>query len=181
MATIKSGQTKSYVDPIERSEEKPKDSLGFFDQLFGSQDRSPERPISSFPQKTENKAPINNEFSIFNHRDYSENKLVPEKIRELQETIKHEIKALKQASSSVDEQVHNIEKQVMSSTKEQAGVYHVHFLETLLSMLKLLRVKVSEAGSWLQAIQTKKAKRGSMGHTVHKQQNEEHRSARPAQ
>lgn len=170
MANTKFGQTKSYVDPLERSEEKSKDSSGFFDQLFGSQDKS-----------SENKLPVNSEFSIFNHRDYSENKLVPEKIRELQETIKHEIKALKQASSSVDEQVHNIEKQVMSSSKENVGVYHVHFLETLLSMLKLLRVKVSEAGSWLQAIQTKKAKRGSMVRTVHKQQNEEHRSARPAQ
>jgi hypothetical protein len=181
MANVKSGQAKSYVDPLERQEEKSHDTVGFFDQLFGSQDRSSERPMSSFPQKTEHKLPVNNEFSIFNHKDYSENKLVPEKIRELQETIKHEIKALKQASSAVDEQILNIEKQVMSSSKGHEGVYHVHFLETLLSMLKLLRVKVSEAGTWLQAIQTKKAKRGSMAHTVHKQQNEEHRSARPAQ
>ena len=49
----------------------------------------------------------------------------------------------------------------MQSIGKKPGVYHVRYLELLLSFLQGVKAKVGEAKTWLMAIQSKRAKRGS--------------------
>lgn len=83
-------------------------------------------------------------------------------IQELLKKIHEEIKALKQANALFAEEVKDVEKLTLSSVEEQEGIYHIRFLELMLSFIKTLHAKVSESSTWLEALQSKKKKRGSL-------------------
>lgn len=76
--------------------------------------------------------------------------------------IHQEVKGLSKASSVLAEQVKDIEKLTLSSAEIEPGIYHVTFLELVLSFLKTLRAKIDNSNVWLEAMQTKKKKRGSL-------------------
>jgi hypothetical protein len=44
---------------------------------------------------------------------------------------------------------------------EKLGVYHVRFLEIILKILQSIKLKINESGTWLEAMRSKRAKRGS--------------------
>lgn len=102
------------------------------------------------------------EFTIFSHRLYRESDLIPREISQLQSEIKREVERIKQANKAFLNQVAEIEKAAIQTSVEKGGVYQVRFLEFMLSLLKNLRAKVTEAKTWLAAMQTKKKKRGSL-------------------
>ena len=113
------------------------------------------------PQNAENK-PGNfqrkGEFkTLYNFQAEQERKT----IRELTRKIHEEIKALKEANSSLAQEVSDIEKITLSSAAEKPGIYHIHFLELVLSFIKTLREKIGDSSTWLAAMQSKKKKRGS--------------------
>ncbi len=131
-----------------------------FDQLVGKKtaDKAPsekkfEKPLSFGQQRKE--------FTIFTHNSYKENELIPREIEGLKEEIRREIKMLKSANSQLVAEAVEIEKAAMQTSSEKSGVYQVRFLELLLSMIRDLRTKVGEAGTWMKALQSKKKKRGS--------------------
>lgn len=143
-------------------------SSGFFDSIFGTYDGTPnyglETPYSPWTKK-ETPAPLRKEFTIFSQLEYSEKVIVPKKIeqiKELIEEIKREVKLIKQSKQELIADVEEVEKVILQSLPEKPGVYHIRFLEILLSFIKSLRAKVGEAKTWLAAMISKKKKRGSL-------------------
>jgi len=146
-----------------------KRGAGFFDQFFGSNDSPYNYPSGSeqFPsykpwQKKEQKAPQRLEFTVFKHEDYQEKHIIPNEIRQIIEQIRKEIVAIKQTNKALLSQVANIEKTTVESLPDKPGIYHLRFLELILSFLRTLRAKVGEAKTWLAAMKTKRKKRGSL-------------------
>ena len=115
---------------------------------------SNEKPVSRFSQRLE--------FTIFSHQKYQENELIPREIESLKDEIRAEIKALKLSQKQLVTQAEEIENSAFQTISEKGGIYHIHFLEILLSLIRDLRAKATEAKTWLSAMQTKKKKRGSL-------------------
>lgn len=156
MTTSKVQSKKLFnTDPLERDQGQA--SRGILDSLLGRESQPEQK--QSFAEQFHPGA-INRE--IFSFSNHHENKLIPQEILKLKEAINIEVARLKSVNNSVADQITNIQRETLSSMPEKAGIYQVRFLETLLSMVRLLRARVSEAGTWLTAINAKKAKRGSL-------------------
>ncbi len=104
-------------------------------------------------------------FDLSTHRETVEN---PRKLAELKQEmtqltdeIKGEVAQIRCLSQSLNSEAEEISKVTLQSLPEKPGVYHIRYLEILLSFLRGLRQKVGEARTWMSATQTKKAKRGS--------------------
>ncbi|OGK38918.1 hypothetical protein A3F34_02100 [Candidatus Roizmanbacteria bacterium RIFCSPHIGHO2_12_FULL_44_10] len=140
------------------------------------------------------KAPgvANPEFSntVFTFHEHHESKDRHKKIENIQhliEEVKHEAQEIRRHSEGVTAEVDNIEKIALQSLPDKPGVYHIRYLEMILSFLQGIKAKVGEAKTWLSAMQSKKAKRGSAFVTRSKKQgtayslSQEHQVARNVQ
>jgi len=79
---------------------------------------------------------------------------------EIQVTVQEiliEIKKLSESSGELKEQVEII---AMEQTAETPGIYHVSFLEKMLSNIRDLRANVDDSLAWFSALRSKKAARG---------------------
>lgn len=147
---------------------------GIFDSFF-SNNYTPDNlsfgENLGFGQKAET-APSQprKEFSLFNYQEYYEREIVKKQIKELTEQVKREIELLKKAGSSLLAEVKDIEKLSLESLPDKPGIYHIRFLELVLSILRTLRAKIGESRTWMQAMITKKKKRGSLFVTRAKKQ-----------
>lgn len=155
-------KTAKKKNPIEALNEfeKNKDEDILFEQYFGSSsdhDGTKEKIAESQAAK-----PHRSEFTIFKAPDHRETQVVPHEIQELTREIRMEIEALKKANNSFIFEVEQVEKASLQSLPKKSGIYHVRFLEVLLGLLKNVRAKVGEAQTWMSAMHTKKAKRGSL-------------------
>lgn len=139
---------------------------GVFDQFFGSYDTdyddSFENPMGGWNKEAKAPAKQKQEFKLFNYTEYYEKELVKRQIKELTEQIKKEIELLKKADSSLLNEVRDVEAISINTLPEKPGIYHVRFLELVLSILRTLRAKIGESKTWLQALVSKKKKRGSL-------------------
>ena len=140
---------------------------GMLDQFFGGFEdddnedtMGKESSPSSKEQKPSSKA--KKEANIFNYNEYHESVLVKREIRQLVEQIRKEIQYIRKADKSLLNEVKDIEKIAIDSLPEKPGVYHVRFLEIVLRTLQLLRQKMGESKTWMQALMSKKKKRGSL-------------------
>jgi hypothetical protein len=102
------------------------------------------------------------EFTVFSYNHYYEQEIVRKKINQLLDLIKNEINLIKQTEKSLISEVKDIEKNTIEEFTQKSGIYHINFLEIILSILKNVRKKVSESKSWLEALISKKKKRGSI-------------------
>lgn len=100
--------------------------------------------------------------NIFNFTEHRENVLIKRQIKELTEQVRQEIEILKKADKTLLAEVQDVEKLAINDVPEKPGIYHIRFLEIVLSILKAVRAKVSESRTWLQALISKKKKRGSL-------------------
>lgn len=139
------------------SSEFKKISGGVLDELIGGREY-PER----YPQEQEQPKPQKKEVKLFNYTEYRENEIVTVQIKELIKQIKQEIEALKSKEEAFLSEVKDIEKITIETMPEKVGIYHVGFLELVLSILRTLREKISDSGTWLAAMMSKKKKRGSL-------------------
>lgn len=131
---------------------------GLFEQLLAG--NVPEKYRQNAPEK-EQKPKMNLERgTLFSYRDMEEKQQMNE-IKELIEAIRQEVEQIKQADKSLMSQVRDIERLTIDSLPERPGIYHVRFLEVVLKFLQSLKLKIGESGTWMQAMQSKKAKRGS--------------------
>lgn len=139
---------------------------GIFEQLFGA---APEKN-PDFSQNWEKKAPKKpkQEFRLFNYQNYYENNIIKNQIKELTQIIKKEIDSIKTSDKSLIQEVSDIQNIAINALPEKPGIYHVRFLELLLSILKTVRLKISESRTWLQAMVSKKKKRGSLFASISK-------------
>ncbi len=133
-----------------------------FDQFFDNFDQE-DNEFGNFAKVNEKKAKKDQKkFKIFDYQQYSETTLIKKQISELTELIKKEINLLKRDNSSLLNEIGDIENLTINALPEKPGIYHVRFLEIILSMIKNIRAKVGESKTWMEAMITKKKKRGSL-------------------
>lgn len=138
---------------------------GMLDQFFGGNQENQDDENKWTPdsiKKEAKKVQGKQEKRVFNYNEYFETTLIKKQIKELTELIKREIKALKKADASLLAEVRDVEKIAINELPEKPGIYHVRFLEIVLNILRVLRAKVGESKTWLQALISKKKKRGSL-------------------
>ncbi len=140
---------------------------GMVDQLFGNTDyESGEFELTqeqiNKDKKETKRVGQEKKGIIFNYNEYYESTLIKRQMKELTKAIKQEIEALKKADKSLIAQVKDVEKLTINDLPEKPGVYHIRFLEIVLSILRILRAKVSESSTWLEAMISRKKKRGSL-------------------
>lgn len=102
------------------------------------------------------------EFSLFRYQEYHEQELVRKQITQLTEEIKKEIIALKGTGSGLAKEVQEVEKLTLQPLPEKPGIYHIRFLEIVLNLIRVIRLKIGESKTWLEAMISKKKKRGSL-------------------
>jgi len=148
--------------------DNPLESIGSkaFDQFFGSYDtdydNSLENPVESWGKEAKQPTKHKQEFKLFNYTEYYEKELVKRQIKELTELIKKEIELIKKADASLLNEVRDVETISINTLPEKPGIYHIRFLEIVLSILRTLRAKIGESKTWMQALISKKKKRGSL-------------------
>jgi len=132
-----------------------------FDQFFSDYENFQEEMSASSPEE---KKPLKKrqEFSIFNYQNYYEKEIVRKQIKELSAQIHKEIEMLKKADASLQKDVREVEKIVLDEVPDKPGIYHVRFLEIILGMLRHMRENMGESKTWLQAMISRKKKRGSL-------------------
>lgn len=139
---------------------------GIVNQLFGIQDTGAERGLGAenVKSQTQEKArkPLRKEFTLFNYNKYYEQEVVKNQIKQLTEAVKKEIDMFKQANASLMAEVKDVQNSAINEIGEKVGIYHIRFLELVLSLLRTLRAKVGESRTWMQALMSKKKKRGSL-------------------
>lgn len=146
------------------ADEFKKIGAGMFDQFFGGGDYENDKAkeFGKFNQENVQKSSKKQEFKLFNYNEYYENELVKRQINELSNLIKKEIEMIKKADASLLNEVKDIQNLTLDSLPNKVGIYHVRFLEIVLNILRTLRQKVGESRTWLQALMSKKKKRGSL-------------------
>jgi len=100
-------------------------------------------------------------FDLSQHKETIDRPKQITEIQQLVEQIRQEVKTIKAHSEGLNAEVEQIEKVTHQSLPDKIGVYHVRYLEIILSFLQGLKAKVGEARTWLSAMQSKKTKRGS--------------------
>lgn len=153
MSNNDKGKKKTTVkNPLERDIEQ-KARIRALSEMKKSEDQTVEKP--SFLNKTRQ------EFTIFSRIDHQENQEIPQQIEMLAAEIKQEVAIIKKSNKDLITEIEEIEKQSLSKTEKQ-GIYHVRFLESILSYLRNIGAKIKEGRTWAAALTSKKAKRGSL-------------------
>lgn len=156
---ISSSMGKSTVDALQSM------GSGMLDQLLGvnnsTPEVSPEQQKKQIEELKEDKKSLKKEANLFNYQNHHENVIVRDQIKNLLEQIKQEVQYIKKADASLMNDVRDIEKFTMDTLSEKPGIYHVKFLEIVLRILQSVRMKVGESRTWMQALMSKKKKRGS--------------------
>lgn len=139
---------------------------GVIDQLLGINAHTESENTHDASTQTEQpkdlKKKIQKEANLFNYQNHHENVVVREQVKQLIEQIRQEVQYIKKADKSLLNEVKDIEKFTLETVSEKPGIYHVKFLEIVLRILRSVRMKVGESRTWLQAMMSKKKKRGSL-------------------
>ena len=154
----KSNRSKNPKNPLETLSDV---GNGMLDQFFGYNEAGEDLEFAPQTQESKKKSG-KQEFKVFNYTEYSETTLIKRKINELTDLIRKEIEFLKKENSALASEVKDVEKLTINELPEKPGIYHVRFLELVLNVIKHLRAKVGESKTWLEALVSKKKKRGSL-------------------
>jgi hypothetical protein len=90
-------------------------------------------------------------------------------IEHAKEVIKQEIKKLEKMNLQMNDKL-SVLQQIAMDGSEKKGVYYVRFMELMIELIKTLGAQVSESNTWLEAMISKKKKRGSLFATRSKNQ-----------
>lgn len=134
---------------------------GIFDQLLNSDHVKEAYPDFIRETEAEKKHVMNLEHgTLFSYRNIEEERQIGE-IKELIQAIRQEVEQIKRADKTLMSEVKDIENITIASLPEKPGIYHIRFLEVVLKVLQSLKLKINESGTWMEALRSKKAKRGS--------------------
>lgn len=100
------------------------------------------------------------EFTVFSNKEHSKEIATSQEIQQLTALIRQELKELRRVDNAISSEIKDIERTSLEYQSEKSGIYHVRFLETILSIIHDLRLKVSEGQTWLTAINNRRNKRG---------------------
>lgn len=158
--------SKASQNPIEtlKNQHSAAHSPGFFDNLIGNYDYDDDylETPQQYQKKEEPKAQTRKEFTVFSAAEHQENEKVTHEIEQLTAQIRQEIIMLKKSSADLAQEVQQVEKISLQSLPENAGIYHVRFLEVMIALLQTVREKIGDSSTWLTAMVSKKKKRGSL-------------------
>lgn len=148
------------TNPYKKTQKNPLEAL--LEPVFGqySDGGVEEYPAGQAEKLAER--PQRRKETVFNFREHYEKENVQKQVQELMQQIKREIEEVKKVDASLLQEVRDIEKMSVEDLPAKAGIYHVRFLEILLSMLRTVRSKMGESKTWLEAMMSKKKKRGSL-------------------
>ncbi len=138
---------------------------GVFDQFMGENDYDDDE--YDVPTKEQHKVEHSKKKEskpVFRFHEHHENYTVKQEIVQIQqliEQVKQEIKMIKQQNQAMLAEVKDVEKLTLGSSKESSKPYDSSFLEVILSLLRTIRLKIGESNTWLQAMMSKRKKRGS--------------------
>lgn len=159
---IKKNSNNQTRNPLEIDSNQSKGNRSLLDSVLGmnypsEQDR---RPLSrrEYPSQKRQSESV----TVFHGNVDSEQRVIPQQIQELRARIDQQLDILKNKNSEFVTEINRIEKETMQSFPDKPGIYHIRFLELILSYLQDLTAKVGEAKTWMAAMRTKKAKRGSL-------------------
>lgn len=138
--------------------EMGKIGTGIFDQLFGNYEQN-SGSDTTYSQEQRPAPRKKIEGNLFNFSNYREKEVIPREIQVLTEEIKKTLTVVKKEGSEV---VKAAEKLTAEPLSEKPGIYHERFLQIILSLLRTLRQQIGESKTWLQAMVSKKKKRGSL-------------------
>jgi len=134
---------------------------GIFEQLMNSKSIQEQYPdFQKEVQKQSQNAMNLERGTLFSFRQVEEERQI-EEIKELICAIRKEVESIKQADKALMQEVKDIEKLTIDSMPDRPGIYHLRFLEIVLKVLQSLRLKIGESNTWMQALISKKKKRGS--------------------
>ncbi len=134
-------------------------SRGMFEQLLNS---SFERGESTQEQAKQEQTPtLRPEATLFSFRERQEEKEIDE-LKQLIKMIEKEVKEIKRKSNQVLQDVHDIENNVMNTHEEQPTMYIFRVLNAFLDVLRSINLNLPSSSTWMEAMQTKKSKRGSL-------------------
>ncbi|MBP7967685.1 hypothetical protein KAZ66_05465 [Candidatus Woesebacteria bacterium] len=134
-------------------------SRGMFEQLLGSsfekQENQQEQP------NQENNTMLRPEATLFSFRERQEEKEI-EELKELIKMIEKEVKEIKRKSNQVLQNVQDIENSVINTHEKEPTMYIFRVLNTFLQLLRSVNLNLPSSSTWMEALQSKKAKRGSL-------------------
>ncbi|OGK18372.1 hypothetical protein A3G67_03715 [Candidatus Roizmanbacteria bacterium RIFCSPLOWO2_12_FULL_40_12] len=139
-------------------------SGGIFDRMMGSYKDDEMDAREQYLEEREKKSPRGSQkegFSLFRYNEYHEGKIVKEEIAQLTSQLKKEVEDLKKAGAGLMHEADDIDKTLLNPLPEKAGIYHVRFLEVLIKLVRTIRLKIGESKTWLEAMVSRKKKRGS--------------------
>lgn len=148
------------INPYKKTQKNPLEAL--LEPVFGQYSDGGVDEYSGGRAEKQAERPQRRKETVFNFREHYERENVQRQIQELMQQIKLEIEEVKKADASLLQEVRDIEKMSVEALPAKAGIYHVRFLEILLSLLRTVRSKISESKTWLEAMMSKKKKRGSL-------------------
>lgn len=137
--------------------------IDVFGQLFGT-NKYNEKQEQEYPSEKKRERVFKPTFgretyTLYSWREQEERKEIQE-LKELIQMIKQEVDMIKKQDRALMSEVNDIEKITLQSLPQESSIYHVRFLEVILRVLKTLRAKIGESQTWLQALKSKKHKRG---------------------
>lgn len=115
------------------------------------------------PPAPEQKPQPRTEFTIFSQVHHAETVENAKKVDTLLAQVKEQVDVIQNYNKSIQSEIKDIEKVLITGVAEgnKKGSYIENILEVFLFVLRNLTSKLGEAKTWLSAMETKKAKRGS--------------------
>ena len=133
---------------------------GMFEQILNQQENQENYQESNVEKPVQKKANLEGG-TLFSFQRVEDEKQMQE-IKELIEMIKQEVEMIKREDKTLMSQVSDIEKDTLKSSKEKPNLYNLNVLRSFQLILRLIRTQISKSSTWMEAFQTKKAKRGSL-------------------
>jgi hypothetical protein len=148
--------------PVQNTIESLKD-LGspsrLIDQILGQYESN--RDVNFEQEKETSTASPRQEFTVFNSQEHEDQRKIEQQVTELASIAQKEADRAKRALGEQVVKIEEAKKQVIN-LPEKTGVYHILLFERIIEFFRTLALKVGESNTWLEAMTSRKAKRGSL-------------------
>ncbi len=135
---------------------------GIFEQLLNISSEKQDNRMESEPEQANNKQPaFRPEATLFSFRERQDQKEI-EELKKLIKIIEDEVKAIKRKSNQVLQNVHDIENSVINTHEKEPTLYIFRILNAFIEVLRSINLNLPSSSTWMEAMQSKKAKRGSL-------------------
>lgn len=129
----------------------------FDSQLFGDENYLvPETPWQQTRPERQEPKRIRRTEVVFNYLERQTQAQLNHELKQLTEVVKKELDSVKTQTSGL---VSDVSRITVEELPQQAGIYHLRFLEFIVKLLRSIRTRISEGRLWLQTTFEKKNKK----------------------